>query len=194
MLVPEFAENVEILISYFKPKHLLWKRKKIYNVSSIFTGTNDLPDSIRQLQDQYEFCKYFFDDDLIDKLVNESIRYSKSKYAGKPYICSKNDICKYLRICILSSVSSVLKIRMLWNATIGIDIVWDTMSVTRFEEIRTNLHFNENYTSTNDKLHKLRLVIDCLLSKFLSVQMEEMLAIDEQNFLHPKKLVYYVLH
>lgn len=164
-----------------KPKQLLWRRKQISDKSTKFTGNSDLPEEIKLLQTPYQYFKYFFDDRLMDKIVEESIRFSIQKNVTKPFEFSKADLMKYLGICIITSITSVPNIRLCWNGIVGIDIVRNTLSVNAFERIRSNLHFNCNFSNANyDKLHKLRPIIESLSAKFLSVPMEEMLSIDEQ--------------
>lgn len=174
---PQLPQARKIL----KPTKMVWRKSKIGNIPSNFIGDTTLTNSVKDLQTPYQYFKYFFDDDLLQKIVEETIRYSVFKDASKPFEFAVNDLRKYLGICILTSVASLSNTRMYWNSTIGLDIIQRTMSLKTFERIRSNLHFNDNMISPqNDKLHKLRPVIDSLSKKFISIPMEEMLSLDEQ--------------
>lgn len=161
--------------------NLLWKKKKLRDVPCNFTGNTVLPAEITILQTPYQYFKYFFNDELFEKITLESVRFSASKNPAKPLDLTKYDIMKYLGICILSSIVSIPNFRMYWNQQVGLDVVCNTMSQKRFEHIRSNLHFNDNSCHNGtDKLFKLRPVIDSLSSNFIKVPMEEMLSVDEQ--------------
>ena len=165
----------------WKCKELLWRKKNLGDVPSTFTGNVDLSEAIKNLETPYDYFKYFFDDALMEHIVEETRKYSASKDPTKVLQFTMTDLNRYLGICIISSVASITNTRMYWNETIGLRIVQDALSVRAFERIRSFLHFNDNsIDAQGDKLHKLRPVIDSLSKKFLSVPMEEMLSIDEQ--------------
>ena len=73
---------------------------------------------------------------------------------------------------------------MHWNKRLGIiyDVVADFMSRDRFMQIKSNLHLvdNEANNSTDDKLSKVRPLIDHLHSKFQDIPMDQELCIEEQ--------------
>lgn len=76
--------------------------------------------------------------------------------------------------------------RSFWNEIIGNNIIKNTISVNKFEEIRKNLHFNDNSKMSpvehpeHDRLHKIRPLITYLQEKFKNIPLEENLSIDEQ--------------
>lgn len=174
--------------SRIKRPQCTWKRKELFlgDEEKLFKGNLDYPDIITNLETPYQFFKYFFREELIQRIVDESILYTSQKDPAKPFIITNSDLQKYLGICLLTSVTHNDNIRDFWSDTIGLDLVKNTMSINTFERIRASLHFNDNDKQIprgepgHDKLHKLRPVIDSLLGTFSSVRMEECLSIDEQ--------------
>ncbi|KAK9681132.1 hypothetical protein QE152_g38546 [Popillia japonica] len=57
-----------------RAKNVTWKKKnlKIGEAAKMFTGNN-----ILELSTPYAFFKYFFDDDLINKIISESMQHRK---------------------------------------------------------------------------------------------------------------------
>lgn len=56
----------------------------------------------------------------------------------------------------------------------------DTMSVNRFMKIRNNLHFVVDKPSTDDRLWKVRPIIDHVMKRCHELDVEENVCIDEQ--------------
>ncbi|XP_015376602.1 PREDICTED: piggyBac transposable element-derived protein 4-like [Diuraphis noxia] len=90
---------------------------------------------------------------------------------------------------LLSGPDSFLhvpKVRDYWSIELGFSQIYKCMSRTRFEAIRSCLHFNDNskllpVTDINhDRLHKLRPLVDYLNNKFKSVPYRQDLSLDEQ--------------
>ena len=64
--------------------------------------------------------------------------------------------------------------RMYWRLETRYGKVADVMWSKRFEEIKKNLHFNDNNDfDNNDKLFKIRPFIDHLTSKFFYEEVTE---------------------
>ncbi|KAG8201208.1 hypothetical protein JTE90_019847 [Oedothorax gibbosus] len=164
-------------------KTMLWKLGNLKpDPNSIaFSGDSSLPDNVTSLQTAFMFFSYFFPDELFQHIAEQTSLYSAQKRINQPVKIEPNDIRKYLGICILSSVAKFKNIRLFWNPVVGIDLVSRTMSLNNFELIRQFLHLNDNtLCDSEDKLFKLRPVIDILKEKFLSIPMEESLCVDEQ--------------
>lgn len=151
-----------------------------------FEGNDCLPDEVMELDTPYQFFKYFFTDELMDKIIQESKLYRIQQNPNKPLVMTKDDLQKYIGICFLTSVQRNSNIRDYWKDVIGNSLIQDTMSINTFEKIRASLHFNDNSQQVGpgqpgfDKLFKIRPVIDGLLKTFNSIPMEENVSIDEQ--------------
>ncbi|GBN35184.1 PiggyBac transposable element-derived protein 3 [Araneus ventricosus] len=167
---------------------ILWKKQstKFSGEPFLFTGHNALPQSILQLSTPYQFFKYFFTDEIVSKIADETNLYSTQKNPNKPVDCIVYDIHKFIGICILSSLAPPTCVRDLWNDVYGIDLVKETMSQRHFEKLHSSLHFNDNaktpdhQSPDHDKLYKIRPILDYLNQRCLSVPMSERLSIDEQ--------------
>lgn len=167
---------------------VIWKSGKLNysEADKTFLGSEDFGSDILELSSPYQFFKYYVDDSLLEKIAEESSLYSAQLNPNKPENVKKEDIQKFLGICIFTSVSYCTNIRDYWADVTGSDFVKDVMSVNSFEKIRSVLHFNNNETRVPigqpgfDKLHKVRPVITSLQKKFISVPMEESLSVDEQ--------------
>lgn len=151
-----------------------------------FSGNTDLPTEIKKLYTPLEFFKYFFDDILLEKILYETIQFSIEKNVNKPLKISLDDLKKFIGILVMMSIINLPNSRSFWNETIGNNIIQNTMSVNKFEEIRKNLHFNDNNkmlpaeNPEHDRLHKIRPLITHLQEKCKSIPLEENLSIDEQ--------------
>ena len=106
--------------------------------------------------------------------------YSGSKNPASSFPINKCELMKYIGICLITSVVQMSNVRMYWHSVVGVDLVKNCMSQKQFEKIRSVIHFNDNSMNSNDKLHKLRPVIDILSANFAAVPKEEMLSVDEQ--------------
>ena len=68
-----------------------------------------------------------------------------------------------------------------WSSKLSVSCVSNLMGVNRFKEIKWFMHFNDNSVkNVDDKLHKLRPVIDSINERLRLVPIEECLAVDEQ--------------
>lgn len=172
-----------------RPKELLsmkWKKGSFQKSETILYENNKLPNNISSMVDPLEFFMYFFDDNLFYKIKNETNLYSTQKNSNKPINVTENELKRYIGICIYASVLHVPKVRDYWSIELGFSQIYKCMSRTRFEAIRSCLHFNDNskllpVTDINhDRLHKLRPLVDYLNNKFKSVPYRQDLSLDEQ--------------
>ncbi|GBN01523.1 PiggyBac transposable element-derived protein 1 [Araneus ventricosus] len=112
---------------------------------------------------------------------NETNLYSTQKSPNKPVDCTVYDIHKFIDVYVLSSLAPPTCVRDLWNDVYEIDLVKEAMSQRHFGKLQSSLHFNDNAkTPDHDKLYKIRVILDYLNQRFLSVPMSERLSIDEQ--------------
>ncbi|XP_068086621.1 piggyBac transposable element-derived protein 3-like [Anabrus simplex] len=171
-----------------KYKNVQWKKGSL-SVSAdeiSFLGSEKLPDNILALSSPLQFFKYFFSDNLLEKICEESCRYSVQKTPEKPIILSPNELQKFIGVSVLMSIVHLPNVRSYWKETIGSSIVKETMPVNVFETIRRYLHFNDSLLAVpagepgHGRLYKLRPVIDSLNEKFRSIPLEESLSVDEQ--------------
>ena len=91
---------------------------------------------ILNLDSSYQIFSYFFDNDLIDHICEETLKYSLQKNVEKPLKINKTDFKRFLGITIMISVQKNPSIRSYWSSNIGNDIIKNTMPVNMFEKIK----------------------------------------------------------
>lgn len=115
----------------------------------------------------------------MEKILYETIQFSIEKNINKPLKISSDDLKKFIGILVMMSIIHLPNSRSFWNEIIGNNIIQNTMSVNKFEEIRKNLHFNDNSKMLpaeypeHDRLLKIRPLITCLQEKCKSIPLEE---------------------
>lgn len=151
-----------------------------------FRGQTSLDDSFLSLETPFEFFKYFVTDDLIEHISKETKRYMSQKDGSKPIEIDRYDIMKYFGILVFLTIMQCSNFRYYWNNSIGHPSIISAMPVNKFEKIREFLYFTNNINQKSrtepgfDPLFKIRPVIESTRQKFLTVPMEERLAVDEQ--------------
>lgn len=171
-----------------KYSKVLWKQKEFLNKTYqlCFNGNTTLPNGLLNLETPYHFFKYFWTDELLEHIIQQTILYSSQLDPAHPFKINKAEISQYIGICILSSVIHICDTRKYWSPVIGNKLVQETMTLNHFEKIRRFIHFNDNNkmlpknNSQHDRLFKIRPLITHLLAKCQSVPYEECMSIDEQ--------------
>ncbi|GBM13999.1 PiggyBac transposable element-derived protein 1, partial [Araneus ventricosus] len=138
------------------------------------------------LDTPYQFFSFFFNDELLNLILEETRRYSIQKDPSQPLQVSITDIQRYIGICYLMSLIHLPSARDYWSDNLGNQTIKETMSVKEFEKIRQFLHFNDNTKEIprgmngHDRLFKVRPLIEGIRKRFMQVTMEECLSINEQ--------------
>ncbi|KAE9525422.1 hypothetical protein AGLY_014222 [Aphis glycines] len=180
--------NIQIQPPVVSYKDINWKNGNLIlnkNVTE-FLGNSSLPIEIRHLISPLDFFSFFFDDELLDSIVEQSLLYSVQQNINNTFRFTKNELKKYLGIVALMSLVHLPNTRSYWNCVLGNTMIQETMSLKRFELIRRYLHFNNNETAlpmshkNYDRLHRIRPVLDHIKKKCNSIPIEENLSIDEQ--------------
>ncbi|XP_039283290.1 piggyBac transposable element-derived protein 3-like [Nilaparvata lugens] len=178
------APNKSVKKSY---RDLMWtKGNKVFSNDNEFTGDTNIPDTIRQLKTPYGFFRYIIDDSVFDLIISETLKYSLFKDINKPFKISMDELKRYFGILIMTSIVKLNNVRLYWNSNLGNHIIIKAMTVNRFEQIRSFLHFNDLTSMPDrdspqfDRLYRLRPIIEHLNEKFSSIPMEEHFAVDEQ--------------
>nr|XP_027235887.1 piggyBac transposable element-derived protein 3-like [Penaeus vannamei] len=124
----------------------------------------------------------FFSDDLLDMVVQQSNLYSLQRNANKPFDIDRSELEQWLGLCMIMSVSRIPNTRLHWSCfSVGSEKISSSMSRDRWEEIKMNLHLTDNsQIDPNDKLSKIRPLLEHLRSKFKEIPMTEYLCVDEQ--------------
>jgi hypothetical protein len=99
------------------PRAIVWKSKSLVvpDCQSKFLGNDQLPTHISHLETPYEFFIELFTESVIDHIVQETIRYSVQINPGKTEEITKDDIRKYIGICIVMSYIHAPSCRDYWR-------------------------------------------------------------------------------
>lgn len=158
-----------------------------YNENNFkFTGSLELPDSIRELDSPADFFKYFFTDELLEFITEQSNLKASQVNIKKPANITKAELEQFIGIVIFTSLIQLPSSRRYWATGTGQNQVYETMTCNRFEVIKRFLHFNDNNdfkpkgTPGHDKLFKIRLLLEKIRDRLLLIPKEEFLAVDEQ--------------
>lgn len=129
---------------------------------------------------------YFFDDNLMQMIVDES-----NKYAQQTKIIldlSITELRAFFGICIIMGFHKLPSIRMYWcsDPNLQVDRISGIMTLKRFLKILRYIHLNENLSmpmkgeAEFDRLYKIRPLITHLNTKFQSAfSPSRYLSIDE---------------
>ncbi len=172
-----------------KEKHRWYPaHAKSFAVNDVeFLGDDTLPDEILKLTTPYEFFEYFFNNDVSELIIKESNRYCDQKWPDKErQQLTKAELNQFIGICSLMSVVQMPNTRLYWAPITGNQLIKNTMPVNRFEQIKQQLHFNDNEKMVpkedvnHDRIYKIRPLVDTLIKRFQQVPLEKSLSVDEQ--------------
>ncbi|XP_055910782.1 piggyBac transposable element-derived protein 3-like [Eupeodes corollae] len=167
-------------------RRYIWKKTEFQPPVTTFTGDDILEEPYMGFETPLQYFLYFFDDDLLEHIAEESTKYSIQKDPSKPLLVSKTDTKKFLGICLLLGLVPQPNIRMFWDSDLGLPIITETMTLTDFEKIRSVIHFNDNQNFIprdqlgHDRLFRIRPILEALKKKCQAVPKRETLSVDEQ--------------
>ena len=137
-----------------------------------------------QLNAPYSYFKNFITDEFLDLIVQQTNLYSAQQNVNKPLNVTKNEIEQWLGLVMYFSIFKISDTRMHWSRSVAefMNVAPYVMSRDRFESIKKNFHLvdNNNITSQEDKMFKVRPMIDQLREKFNEIKMPQELCVDEQ--------------
>ena len=139
-------------------------------------------EDIDQLNSPIEIFKYFFSNDMLDYITEQTIKYSIQVRPEQPVKINRKEIECFIGIIILMSLIKISNSRLYWANNTKINLIANNMSIKKFEEIKKFIHFvdNNKITNNNDKLKKIRPLMDQLKNKFNKINKEEKMSVDEQ--------------
>lgn len=133
------------------------------------------------------YFQLFFSDDLLDKITEQSNLYACQVDPNKPLNLTRTELEVFIGSILYMSIFGLPRHRLYWNKSCRIPQVADSISRKRWEQIKANIHFNNNENLpkdrndvNRDKLFKLRPIIDLLQKKFQNQEKPQALCVDEQ--------------
>ena len=138
--------------------------------------------SINNLKFPIDYFKYFFSEEILQLIVDQSNLYAIQHDPSKPLDLTLLELEQWLGICIYFSLSKLSNTRQHWSSSINLSPITSIMSRNRWELIKSKFHLvnNDDVVNSSDKMIKVRPLVDHLRSKFNKIEMEKYLSVDEQ--------------
>ena len=128
----------------------------------------------------YKYFTSFIDDDIISSICYETNLYSVQN-TGNSIDCKPAEIKQYIGILLYSGIVKLPRFRIYWSSETLVPIVADAMPQKRYEKIKQFIYFTDNGTADKeDKLYKVRELVDKIRDNFLKVEPELRHSVDEQ--------------
>ena len=128
-----------------------------------------------------EYFKNFISNELLDKICEQSNIHALQKNVNKPHLLHREELKQWIGIAMQMSVTKISDTRMHWSQYFFSDKISSTMTRQRWEDIKPNLHLVDNSTiNKNDKIGKIRMLVNHLRQEFQKIPMLEFLSVDEQ--------------
>ena len=134
------------------------------------------------LKTPLEYFKFFWSDELIDLVVEQTNLYSTHK-TGYSVNTNHDEIEQFLGMNIMMGIIQLLSYAMYWSQKMRYPPIADKMSLKRYEKLRRFLHFvdNSNFDQqTSGKLFKIQPILESVRQQCLKVPPEESHSVDEQ--------------
>ncbi|KAK3862225.1 hypothetical protein Pcinc_031890 [Petrolisthes cinctipes] len=130
-----------------------------------------------------EYFRDFFTPDIMHNIVSQSNLYATQKDVTRSLNLSVPDFEQFMGSLFAMSLVKLSSSRLYWKAKLQCPMISENMSRDRWEEIKANVHFNDNSTLPNnnsDKLFKVRPLLTHLAAKFRAIPKPQRLCVDEQ--------------
>lgn len=135
------------------------------------TGYIDRQDKIKkeiETLNPVEIFEKLFDEEVIEHLRVETQRYA-SQHNNHSFSVSKNDMKIFIGILLFSGYHHIPREKLYWcvDEDLSVPLVRECMSRNRYYEIKKYFHVaNNEEIDKNDKMYKLRPLMDTLNKKF----------------------------
>lgn len=130
----------------------------------------------------YEIFSKYITKALIIEMSTFTNIYALQKGATFKH-ADPEEILKLIGVHILMGIMKFPQLRMYWNSALKVNSISSCMTRDRFFQLRTNLHLIDNNTipsNCEDKLIKVRPIIDAVRKRCLQIPVEEVVSVDEQ--------------
>ena len=162
-----------------RPQHVYRWRKQDTLVGD-FTFSISFSDPPLNVKSPLEYFCQFFTEGIIDRVVEQTNLYSVQKN-GKSIATNKEEIRSLIGMLMKMSIVRMPNYLSYWSRELRYPPVADVMPRNRFQASTQHLHFVDNTTANaNDKLTKIRPIIDAVRNEFIKLEPEEYHSIDEQ--------------
>uniref|UniRef100_A0A3P9LG76 PiggyBac transposable element-derived protein domain-containing protein n=1 Tax=Oryzias latipes TaxID=8090 RepID=A0A3P9LG76_ORYLA len=164
-----------------KRKNVAWKTVKRQNSDKkVPVWVNSLPEG-ESVRSPIEYFRHFFDEQLLDSIVEQSNVYCRQQNPNHDLRLDRTSLEQFIGAAVYMSFFHLPQSRMYWSSACRVQQVADVLSRDRWEEIKQFIHFSDNTAPNDDRLFKIRLIVDSLLPKFQALPQHQMLCVHEQT-------------
>ena len=196
VFVRDEGRNGDVATSHNKPKPTK-KQKMVAPMMPKWSNTvsyeREIPSAVlKDVVDQkpnlvelspYEMFRLYYDDQLKNLILSESIRYARQKN-NLQFELDDADLDVFVGVLLLSGYHSLPREKLYWNRDedVRIPFVSSHMSRNRFMEIKKFIHLaNNDAVDPSDKMYKVSSFISALNARFQQFGMfHKYLSVDEE--------------
>lgn len=171
-----------------------------------FTSASGFPEAISNCKEEYEFFNYFFDEELMQLIVDQTNLFADQFISSTPHSSTSlisswhpttiNEMRIFFAIILVQSVVKKPEEKMYWSKSPIFETPFfaKTLSYRRFLLLKKFLHFSNNAefvesTHPNPKLNKIWPVFEYLQRKFQQGYIpDKNVTIDESLMLYKGRL------
>lgn len=168
-----------------KPRAYRWRKKEPVVFDTSFKGSNfsPPPDNADKLT-PLNYFKMFWNDEINAHLSHHTNLYSTQE-TGKSIVTDPDEIEVFFGIQMTMAIIKMSQYKMYWSPQLRCDRIASRMKLNRYETLRKFLHANDNNKKNdpeniNDKLFKVRPLLDMVRDNCLKIEPEQCHSIDEQ--------------
>lgn len=129
------------------------------------------------LKTPLEYFMSYFTEDFVQTIRNATNQSSLWKH-GASINAKKEEILNLIALEIITGTIGYPRLDMYWSKATAIPSFRQSMTRNRFHQLRNNLKFATD-TNSNDKLHKIRPLLQMFYKKIHTIPKDEHLCVDE---------------
>ncbi|KAG5886264.1 hypothetical protein JTB14_020827 [Gonioctena quinquepunctata] len=134
--------------------------------------------TVENILSPLNYFKKFFDDSLLELIVNETNRYSERMKTL--VVTNISEMQDFLAIEILMGLISMRAHTDYWSLNLRFDPIANIMALKRYYQVlRKNIHFVDNSASTRDRYFKIRPVLGAVRQECFEIEEEKTFSVDE---------------
>ena len=141
-------------------------------------------DGTFEIRDPYSYIKDYLDENIMKIIVEETNKYAIQKNPNKPVNLTSKELEQWIGLIYYFSISKLPNAKMHWSQQLPsfANYASKIMSRNRYQDIKSNFHLvdNNEIEGSNDKMIKVRPLIEHVRSKFKKIQKIQNLSVDEQ--------------
>ncbi|KAM3626100.1 uncharacterized protein V6R79_022451 [Siganus canaliculatus] len=163
-------------------RKVVWERMPQQNSARDIPIWQGALPKAEEIREPIQYFREFFDPDLLDTIVQQSNLYCMQKNPYSALKLDRNELEQFIGTLVYMSIVHLPRPRMYWSSECRVAQVSDVMSRDRWEEIKKFIHFNDNSNAavnSDDKLFKIRPIIESLLPKCQGLPQDQMLSVGE---------------